>query len=115
MKQDCIFCKIIKGEIPCTKVYEDDICLAFEDLNPLSPVHVLIVPKEHYDNVADNVPAEILGHLLEVVSKIAKIKSIDKSGYRVTINTGDDGGQTVHHLHVHVNGGAKLYCGSLEV
>lgn len=115
MKDDCIFCKIVNEEIPCTKVYEDDICLAFEDLNPLSPVHVLIVPKQHYDNVGDNVSADVLGHLLEVVSKVAKIKNIEDSGYRVTINTGDDAGQTVHHLHVHVNGGSNLYCGRLDI
>lgn len=115
MKDDCIFCKIVKGEIHSTKVYEDDICLAFEDLNPLSPVHVLIVPKEHYSNVGDNVPQDVLGHLLKTVKEIAKIKGIEESGYRVTINTGDEAGQTVHHLHVHVNGGAKLYCGSLTI
>lgn len=115
LKDDCVFCKIVKGEIPSTKVYEDDVCVAFEDLNPAAPVHVLIVPKDHYDNVADNVPVEVLGHLLKVVDEIAKIKNINESGYRVTINTGDDGGQTVHHLHVHVNGGAKLYCGRLDI
>lgn len=114
-KDDCIFCKIVKGEIPCTKVYEDDKVLAFEDLNPAAPVHTLIIPKDHYDNVADDVPQELLGYLLQTVKKVAEIKGIDESGYRVSINTGDDGGQTVHHLHLHVNGGAKLYCGSLVI
>lgn len=114
-KDDCIFCKIIKGEIPCSKVYEDDKVLAFEDLNPASPVHVLIVPKEHYDNVGDSVPQDVLGYLLQTVKKIAALKNITEHGYRVTINTGADGGQTVNHLHLHVNGGAKLYCGSLVV
>ena len=113
--EDCIFCKIVAGEIPCTKVYEDEKCLAFEDLNPCAPVHTLIVPKEHYANVADNVPTELLGHLLQVVKEVAKIKGIDENGYRVSINTGEDGGQTVHHLHLHVNGGAKLYCGRLDI
>ena len=112
---DCIFCKIAKGEIPSTKVYEDEKVLAFEDLNPLAPVHVLIIPKEHYDNVGDNVPEDVLGYLLATVKKVAQIKGIEESGYRVTINTGADGGQTVNHLHVHVNGGAKLYCGSLTI
>ena len=114
-KDDCIFCKIVKGEIPCTKVYEDEKCLAFEDLNPASPVHTLIIPKDHYDNVGDDVPQDLLGHLLKVADEVAKIKGVDKSGYRISINTGDDGGQTVHHLHVHINGGAKLYCGSLVI
>ena len=115
LKDDCLFCKMIKGEIPCTKVYEDEKVLAFEDLNPLAPVHVLIIPKEHYDNVGDDVPQEVLGYLLQTVKKIAEIKEIDKSGYRVSINTGSDGGQTVNHLHLHVNGGAPLYCGSLVI
>lgn len=114
-KEDCIFCKIVNGEIPSTKVYEDDKCYAFEDLNPCAPVHVLIVPKDHYDNVADDVPVELLGHLLKAVDEVVKIKGIKESGYRISINTGDDGGQTVHHLHLHVNGGAKLYCGSLVI
>lgn len=114
-KEDCIFCKIIKGEVPSTKVYEDDLVYAFEDLNPAAPVHVLIVPKEHYDNVGDDVPQDLLGHLLQTAPKIAEIKGIKESGYRVSINTGDDGGQTVHHLHLHVNGGAKLYCGTLVI
>ena len=83
--EDCIFCKIAKGEIPCTKVYEDDKCIAFEDLNPCAPVHTLIIPKEHYANVGDNVPQDLLGHLLSVVPEVAKIKGVDKSGYRHTI------------------------------
>lgn len=115
LKEDCIFCKIIKGEIPCTKVYEDDKVLAFEDLNPMAPVHVLIIPKEHYSNIGDNVKDEVLGYLLQTANKVAEIKNIKESGYRVSINTGDDAGQTVHHLHIHVNGGAKLYCGSLVI
>lgn len=112
-KDDCLFCKIVKGEIPSTKVYEDDKVLAFKDLNPASPVHVLIIPKDHYDSVIDNVPEETLGYLLKTVGKVAEICGIDKSGFRVSINTGEDGGQSVPHLHLHVNGGAKLKCGSL--
>lgn len=107
-KDDCIFCKIVAGEIPSTKVYEDDRVLAFEDLNPLRPCHTLIVPKNHYDNIGDNVPDEEMGYLFNTVKKIAQLKGVDQSGYRVVVNTGDDAEQTVHHLHIHVLGGERM-------
>ena len=112
MAEDCIFCKIAAGEIPSTKVYEDDQVLAFEDLNPMMPVHTLIVPKEHHANIGDDIPDALMGHLFNTVKKVAEIKGIAESCYRVIVNTGDDACQTVHHVHVHVLGGAPMNDGS---
>lgn len=109
---ECIFCKIAAGEIPSTKVYEDDKVLAFEDLNPQMPVHVLIIPKQHYGNLGDAIPNDEMGYLFNTVKRVAQIKNIDSSGYRVIVNTGDDAQQTVHHIHVHVLGGAPMNSGS---
>lgn len=106
--QDCLFCKIVSGDIPSAKVYEDDVCYAFDDIEPEAPVHTLIVPKEHYDDVADGVPAETLGHMLAVVPEVAKLKGVDESGYRTVINTGPDSAQTVKHFHIHLLGGVKM-------
>lgn len=111
-KDDCIFCKIVAGEIPSNKVYEDDDVLAFEDLNPQMPCHTLIVPKSHYDNIGDSIPDNEMGRLFNTVKKIAEIKGIAESGYRVIVNTGDDAQQSVHHIHVHVLGGAPMNDGS---
>lgn len=112
---DCIFCKIAAGEIPSAKVYEDDLVFAFEDANPMMPVHTLIVPKEHHDNIGDGISDELMGHLFNTVKKVAEIKGIADSGYRVIVNTGDDAQQTVHHVHVHVLGGAPMNSGSPAV
>lgn len=111
-KDDCLFCKIVAGEIPSTKVYEDERVLAFEDVNPQMPVHTLIVPKNHYSNIGDNIPDDEMGYLFNTVKKVAAAKGIAESGYRVIVNTGDDAQQTVHHIHVHVLGGAKMNSGS---
>ncbi|MGI6229446.1 MAG: histidine triad nucleotide-binding protein [Tractidigestivibacter sp.] len=105
---DCLFCKIANGEIPTDFLYEDDLVVAFRDINPLTPTHVLVVPKKHYDNICDNVPAETLAAIAHAVDVVTKAEGIDKTGYRCVTNTGDDGGQSVHHLHVHVLGGRKL-------
>jgi len=105
---DCIFCKIAKGEIPTEAVYEDDNVIAFKDLNPKMPVHVLIIPKEHYENLSDDVPEEVLGHVFGAASKVAAITGIDKSGYRIVSNAGADACQSVMHLHVHVIGGEPM-------
>ncbi len=106
---NCIFCKIINGEIPCTKVYEDEYCLAFKDLNPAAPVHVLAVPKKHIGSVdetdAENI--DTVAKVLLAIPKIAKELSLE-NGYRVITNVGEDGGQTVKHLHFHILGGIKL-------
>ncbi len=104
---DCIFCKIASGQIPSTKVYEDDICLAFNDLSPQAPHHILIIPLEHLDSLdkAKGDHKEMLGHLLHTSANIAREKGFAENGYRVVINTNADGGQTVFHLHVHLLAG----------
>ena len=110
-KEDCLFCKIVAGEIPSAKVYEDDRVLAFEDVNPQMRVHTLIVPKNHYDNIGDGIPDDEMGYLFNTVKKIAELKGIAESGYRVIVNTNDDAQQSVHHIHVHVLGGAPMNSG----
>ena len=101
----------VAGEIPSAKVYEDDRVLAFEDVNPQMPVHTLIVPKNHYDNIGDGIPDDEMGYLFNTVKKIAELKGIAESGYRVIVNTNDDAQQSVHHIHVHVLGGAPMNSG----
>ncbi len=100
----CIFCKIIAGEIPCNKVWENESVLAFRDISPASPDHILVIPKTHYENLnqADNI---VLGNLLSAVKTITKELNLLSSGYRTVINTGNDGGQTVAHLHLHILAG----------
>lgn len=107
---DCIFCKIISGEIPSKKVYEDDKILAFHDISPMAPVHVVIVPKEHISsaNELNDSNSAVVGHIVQTAAKIAKELEIDQSGYRIVNNCGADGGQTVFHLHFHLLGGKKL-------
>lgn len=105
---ECVFCMIASGEIPGAHVYADDDVVAFDDIAPQAPVHTLIVPRAHYRNLADDVPDAILLALLRAVPVVAEAKGVAASGYRVIINTGDDAGQTVHHLHVHVIGGRPL-------
>ena len=107
-REDCLFCKIIDGVIPSKKVYEDDAVFAFDDISPMMPVHTLVVPKEHYDNLSDDVPEEVLGKVFAAVAKVAQIKGVDKTGYRIASNAGADARQSVMHLHVHVLGGAPM-------
>lgn len=104
---DCIFCKIVSGEIPSDKVYEDEKMLAFRDLNPEAPQHVLIIPKVHLSSVSDATDEhiELLGYMQIKIVEIAKKLGINKTGFRIVANTGDEGGQTVHHLHYHLLGG----------
>jgi histidine triad (HIT) family protein len=108
---DCLFCKIVSGAIPAKKVFEDDRAIAFYDIHPQAPVHVLIVPKQHYASLAQvsaNPEDEsLLGYLLTVVNRIASAEGL-KNGYRTVINTGPDGGQTVDHLHLHLLGGRPM-------
>lgn len=105
-----VFGKILRGEIPCQKVYEDDLVLAFDDVAPMAPVHVLIIPKKALGGLNDATPADhaLLGHILATAKKVAELKGITKSGYRVVMNTGADGGQSVFHMHLHVLGGRPL-------
>jgi histidine triad (HIT) family protein len=106
---DCLFCKIVEGTIPSTRVYEDEDCVAFADIHPQAPVHLLIVPREHISSLAEAVEEHrpLLGHLLWTATKLARENGLSR-GYRTVINTGDDGGQTVAHLHVHLLGGRSL-------
>ena len=104
---DCIFCKIATGEIPSQKVFEDEVCVAFNDLSPQAPTHILVIPRQHFDSL-DRASAEqkdTLGHLLLVSAAIARDKGFAEDGYRLVINTNSDGGQTVFHLHVHLLAG----------
>ncbi len=106
----CIFCRILAGEIPSTKVFEDSQAYAFRDVNPQAPTHILIVPKEHIDSLNDigQVDEAMLGHLMRLAPKIANQEGIAEGGYRAVINTGENGGQSVAHLHVHLLGGRTL-------
>ncbi len=107
--EDCIFCKIIKGEIPSNKVYEDDEILAFKDINPMAPVHILVIPKKHIES-ANEITEEdekVIGKIFTVIKKLAKDNNLD-NGYRIVNNCGEDGGQAVKHLHFHLLGGRKL-------
>jgi histidine triad (HIT) family protein len=105
---DCIFCKIASGEIPVKAVYENDDVIAFDDLSPQAPVHTLVIPKAHYLNLSDDVPAALLGSVFSAVREVAHIKGVDDSGYRVIVNNGPDSNQTVPHLHVHILGGKHM-------
>jgi histidine triad (HIT) family protein len=104
---DCVFCKIIEGEIPSKKVYEDDELLAFHDLNPQAPVHFLVIPKKHIQNLmeADAADTELLGRLMRTAAELAVKQGCGERGARFVINCKSDGGQTVDHLHCHVLGG----------
>lgn len=105
MDNNCVFCKIVAGEIPAKVVYEDDICMAFDDLEPEAPVHTLLIPKKHYENLNDEIPEEVVGHMLRTLPKVAEIKGVHDSGYRTIMNTGPDSAATVGHLHMHLMGG----------
>ena len=106
---DCLFCKIMRGEISCNKVYEDDDVLAFHDINPIAPVHFMLIPKQHISSLADaeEAHAALLGKMLLLAPKLAKEQGLD-NGFRTVINTGEGGGQEVFHLHIHIIGGGKI-------
>lgn len=104
---DCIFCKIAAHEIPSTVVYEDELVIAFDDLSPQAPVHTLVIPKEHFQDITDGVPAETLAAMVHAIGEVAKAKGLD-AGFRVISNKGADAGQTVMHFHMHVLGGEPL-------
>ena len=106
---DCLFCKIAQGQIPSTKVYEDDSVLAFRDIAPMAPVHILVIPKAHIDSVAQITPenSAVVAHIFEVIAAVAAQEGLTE-GYRVVSNCGDHAGQSVHHLHFHILGGRQL-------
>lgn len=109
----CLFCKIVAGEIPSTKVYEDETVLAFRDIAPQAPTHILVIPKTHIASVAEvtGENSAVVAHIFEVIAKVAESEGL-KDGYRVVSNCGEHAGQTVHHLHFHILGGKQL---SLEM
>ncbi len=108
--QDCIFCKIVNKEIPSTIVYEDENVLAFNDINPVTPVHILVIPKKHIESLAEikEEDEELIGKIHTTIKKIANQVGILDKGFRVIVNCGEDGGQEVKHLHFHILGGKKL-------
>ena len=106
----CIFCKIVAGEIPSAKVYEDDQVLAFKDIEAQAPVHILVIPKKHIGSILEvkQEDAQLMTHILEVIQKIAVENGLAQSGFRIAVNTGRDGGQTVPHQHFHILGGRAM-------
>lgn len=110
MQENCIFCKIIKGEIPSKKVYEDEEILAFNDINPAAPIHVLVIPKKHITSLAEMEDGDekIVGKIYKVINEIAEKLGVKEKGYRVIVNCGKDGGQEVGHLHFHLLAGKQL-------
>lgn len=105
--ENCLFCRIAAGEIPSNKVYEDEKVLAFRDIDPQAPTHVLLIPKQHFANILEADP-ETIAYMHGVIVRIVKELGIAESGFRVVINTGEDGQQTVRHLHVHILGGRSM-------
>lgn len=107
---DCLFCKIAGGEIPSTKVYEDELVYAFLDIEPQAPVHIILIPKTHISsaNELNEENASVVGHIFAVAAKIAKDRGFSEQGYRIVNNCGEDGGQTVGHLHFHLLAGRNL-------
>lgn len=110
MNEDCLFCKIIKGEVPSSKVYEDDYVYAFKDINPAAKIHILIIPKKHIDCLADlsNEDEKYIWAIHKAMNKIAKDQGFIDNGYRVIVNCGKDSGQEVMHLHYHLLAGEKF-------
>lgn len=108
--ENCLFCKIIKGDIPSTKVYEDEEVYAFKDINPEAPVHILVVPKKHISSIneIEDEDRELIGKIFTSIKKIAKEQGVEQSGYRVVSNCGKDAGQTIMHLHFHILAGKDL-------
>lgn len=108
--EDCLFCKIIKGEIPSAKVYEDEFVYAFKDINPLAPVHILIVPKNHISGASEVAEknSAVVAKIFEAAAKIAREQGISEDGFRIVTNCGENGCQSVKHLHFHILGGRKL-------
>ncbi len=106
---DCLFCKIVNGEIPSTKVYENDHVLAFRDISPQAPSHIVLIPKEHYTDILE-IPSDsgVMNEILSAIKEIAKIEGMEESGFRVVNNCKSDGGQTVFHVHFHILGKRQL-------
>jgi histidine triad (HIT) family protein len=110
-KSDCLFCRVATHETPAKILYEDEHCVAFQDINPKAPVHLLVIPRKHIISLNDDLENDklLLGHMLAVVGKMARQQGIDGSGYRTVINTNAEAGQSVFHLHIHILGGRMLH------
>jgi histidine triad (HIT) family protein len=110
MPQDCLFCKIVNGEVPSDKVYEDDQVIAFKDINPVAPVHILIIPRKHISTLNDLAPKdnELVGHIFGTAKTIAADLGFDEVGYRCVFNTNKHGGQVVFHIHLHLLAGKQF-------
>lgn len=108
--EDCLFCKIVKGEISSNKVYEDEEILAFKDINPAAPIHILVIPKKHIESLADmeKEDEKVVGRIYGVINQIAEEQGVKQNGYRVIVNCGKDAGQEVMHLHFHLLAGTKF-------
>jgi histidine triad (HIT) family protein len=108
---DCLFCKIVEKKIPSKILYEDDLCLAFEDINPQAPVHVLVIPKRHFSTALElkEEDRNLAGHLFLIANRIAKEKGIAEKGFRLVLNCNREAGQTIFHLHLHVLGGRPMH------
>jgi histidine triad (HIT) family protein len=108
MSESCLFCRIARGEIPSTKVAETEDAIAFRDIDPKAPTHILVIPRDHVPSLADASDPAMLGSLMSLAASVARSEGLDSAGYRVVVNTGRDGGQTVDHLHLHVLGGRHM-------
>lgn len=105
---NCIFCKIANGEIPTNFLYEDDLVVAIDDIKPVAPIHSLVIPKKHYDNIIDHVPGETLAAMAHAVEVVTEQKNIQERGFRIIMNIGKDGAQSQNHLHWHILGGIRM-------
>jgi len=107
---DCIFCQIVAGKVPCEIIFQDETVIAFHDINPQAPTHLLIIPKRHIPSLAHLSEAELslIGHMVNIANQLAKREGIAEGGYRLVINCGEEGGQLVPHLHLHLLGGRRL-------
>ena len=108
MAPDCLFCRIVSGEIPAARLADNSYCIAFRDVNPQAPTHVLVIPRVHFASLDDVTEASVIGEVMLMAAEVARAEGIAESGYRVVLNTGADGGQSVHHLHAHVLGGRPM-------
>ncbi|OGO53074.1 MAG: histidine triad nucleotide-binding protein [Chloroflexi bacterium RBG_16_68_14] len=110
MTADCLFCRMASGEMPVEKLHDDELCFSIRDINPRAPVHFMVVPREHIPSVREvrDEHGPLLARLVSVANQVADAEGVSQRGYRLAFNCGDDGGQTIHHLHLHVLGGRRL-------
>jgi histidine triad (HIT) family protein len=109
MASNCLFCRIVSGEIPATRVAENSYCIAFRDISPQAPTHILVIPRAHFDSLDDVTDSKLIGEIMMLAAEVARSEKISSKGYRVVLNTGTDGGQSVQHLHAHLLGGRALH------